>query len=307
MHLGGELARAYLRHAPWKKGRGRAFRYLHDNVLSKHRSLLARTKFGDLMEVQTPDVIGSVIYTTGVWEPLITQYLYTHLRQGDIFIDVGANIGYYTLLAARLVGPRGSVYSIEASPTIYRKLAQNVARNRLQNTTLVDAAAAGEKGTLSIFQANEENLGHATTVESLAQKERMKLEGTVRADTLQNLVGADLLKARIIKVDVEGAELPVLEPLFSSLRDFRSDTEWLLELSSMHSAGGQEDVDKIFSAFVSAGHQAYVIENRYDWDFYLNPPRNAAFTPLSAPPREALCDVLMTRHEPSPLAPSCKP
>jgi FkbM family methyltransferase len=296
IELVGSVARRYLMFSPWNKGRYRAYTFLQEHLTSQHRRLLARTKFGDLMELQTPDVIGSVIYSTGQWEPLITRYIRGHLHAGDIFVDVGANIGYYTLLAAHLVGPSGHVYAIEASPSMCERLVRNVRLNDYRNVSVIQGAVAEKKGEVSLFKGDELNLGHSTTIEALAEREGLALEGRVNADTLEHFVGGDeLRRARFIKVDVEGAEFSVLAPLFESLDDFNPETEWLLELSPMHSPGGQVDIDTIFTAFLSRGYTAYGIDNRYERDFYIYPPDGAGLEKLNAPPHKPLYDVLMRR------------
>ena len=62
----------------------------------------------------------------GVWEPVITKYVADNLREGDVFIDVGADMGYYTILASRCVGASGKVFAVEASGGTYAKLLKNM-------------------------------------------------------------------------------------------------------------------------------------------------------------------------------------
>src|SRR5262245_25225023 len=122
--------RAYIEYAPWSAGKVLALRVYNRYVGRRPHCTTIRTRWGDQLEVTLPDLISGVISATGQWEPAITQYVRTRLRAGDTFIDVGANIGYFTLLASRLVGPTGHVYAIEASPSIYQRLTRNVGLNR---------------------------------------------------------------------------------------------------------------------------------------------------------------------------------
>ena len=85
----------------------------------------ARTREGLRMQIRCPDQIQERIYLFGIWEPAITRFVKGRLKPGDLFVDIGANVGYYSLLAAKLVGSEGQVIAIEASPTIARKLEQN--------------------------------------------------------------------------------------------------------------------------------------------------------------------------------------
>jgi len=248
------------------------------------------------MELSTLDVISSTIDLTGYWEPIITRYIRRHLKPGDTFVDCGANIGYYSLIASRIVGRHGKVFSIEASERIFRIMLTNLELNGCVNIMPINAAAGGEEGELSMFLAHERNLGHSTTVRGLANKEGMVFETKVHSNTLENLVGSSNLRnARMIKLDIEGAERTVLAPLFDSLDRFRTRTEWLIELIPIYCPGGQDDVDAIFGAFRNAGYTAYVIPNSYDTEFIVSPPTNPALVPLEESPRD-YCDVLMSRR-----------
>jgi FkbM family methyltransferase len=250
------------------------------------------------MDVVLPDIISSRIYLTGEWEAVITRYVRASLRHGDVFVDVGANIGYYSVMASRLVGASGRVFAVEASRRIFQRLARNIEINGCANITAINAAASDAKGELPIFLSAEGNLGHSTTVQSLASREGMMVEERVPANTLEQLVGTmNLRRARLIKIDVEGAERSVLTPLFASLGAFSGQTEWLLELSPEFSAGGQSDVDCIFGAFTEAGYRVYAIQNDYSARSTLNPPRRANLTLLNEPPTRRLCDVLISRQQ----------
>ena len=116
------------------------------------------------IDCDTRDVIQRYLYVFGVWEPTITSLVRQHLQPGDVFVDVGANIGYYSLLAAQLVGPTGKVISFEPSPTVRAQLEANIARNHLADRVIVNAAAAGaEPGDVELFLAGEGNLGQTST------------------------------------------------------------------------------------------------------------------------------------------------
>jgi FkbM family methyltransferase len=284
---------SYIRGMPWSAGKKTAYKLYNGYVGWRPHRATVRTRFGALMDVSCPDLVSSTIYATGQWEPVITEYIRAGLRKGDVFVDCGANIGYYSVLTSGLVGDSGAIYSIEASPRIHAILAHNVAMNCLRNVRTTNAAASSESGELKMFLAQEGNLGHSTTVESLATQEGMRFEGKVRADTLENLVGRDLWRARFVKIDVEGAECAVLSPLLRQLDRFSEWTEWMLELAPDWTAGGQADIDRIFAAFTSAGYRVYRIPNEYRPEFYLAAP-DMKFERLQVPPTER-CDVLMSR------------
>jgi FkbM family methyltransferase len=252
------------------------------------------------MRVSMPDFISETIYLTGKWEPIITHYVEEVLKEGDIFIDVGANIGYYSLLASKFVGTKGAVIALEASPAIYDQLKDNISLNIVSKSRVrtINAAASNVRGELGLYVGPQENAGHSTTVEALAVKSGMRMEARVRSDCLEELVGKDsLLGARLIKIDVEGAERVVLEPYLSRLGEFSHDTEWLIELSAENCAGGQADVAAIFDAFTSNGYAVYRFPDWRDWKFRLSPYTGGiSFKRLFSLPTGESSDVLMTRR-----------
>lgn len=115
------VLRAYIRHAPGHLGK--PWLAGHLNTLLKEHPLTttARTGSGMVFPVATSDVIQRYLYLFGVWEPHLTAFISGRLTPKDTFVDVGANIGYYSVLASRLVGPAGHVVAVEPSPTSIKR------------------------------------------------------------------------------------------------------------------------------------------------------------------------------------------
>lgn len=72
------------------------------------------------------------------------------LKPGDVFVDVGANIGYFSLLASKLVGPGGRVVAIEASPEVFDLLRRNLELNKAHNVRAVNVAISDREGSLQL-------------------------------------------------------------------------------------------------------------------------------------------------------------
>lgn len=87
----------------------------------------------------------------GVTERLTTKLVKQQLAPGQTAIDIGANIGYFTLILANMVGPQGRVVAFEVSPENCQLLRQNIALNRYTNITVEDHAISSESGTLKLF------------------------------------------------------------------------------------------------------------------------------------------------------------
>ena len=140
-------------------------------------------------------------------EPLTRRALADLLRPGAAFLDVGANVGYYTLLAAGRVGPRGQVHAVECSAKNLAVLSENVRNNNLHNVKIHPFAASSQRGLLTLsvspvglstFRPNSrwlkvEGLGEQVTVPCVPLDEIVR--GTVD----------------VAKIDAEGAELEVLQ------------------------------------------------------------------------------------------------
>ena len=148
-------------------------------------------------------------YSRGQTESDVGDMVIRFLKAGMTFVDVGSHFGTYTLLAARAVGPHGTVHAFEPDPAVYRLLAFNVRLNRSANTHAHRNAVSDARGSRE-FEIRKEAM-----LSSLAPHgDRIGAHGTVktiRVDTLRldDVFAADAKKADLIKVDVEGAELMV--------------------------------------------------------------------------------------------------
>lgn len=124
------------------------------------------------------------------------------LRPGDVVVDVGANMGSYTLLAAQLVGPQGKVVAIEADPVNAARLRENVRLNDYRNVSIEEVGVSGKFETLTLH-LHDDNLGAHSFAVDHGQGGR-----SINCVPLAAL--AD--KCRLMKIDIEGYELKVLKP-----------------------------------------------------------------------------------------------
>src|SRR5262249_44198555 len=120
------------------------------------------------------------------------------------FVDVGANIGYYTLVAARIVGAAGAVYAFEPNAPIRERLERHIALNGLSNVVVSAEAVSAETGEIGFYASvNPENQGSS----SLLPGEGLGAEQIVPAVALDDLVARHRRRFDLLKMDVEGAEL----------------------------------------------------------------------------------------------------
>jgi FkbM family methyltransferase len=293
------VARAYIRFFPINFGKAYLWKRYFERYFGWRTQLkprVVRTRFGFSLQVKLPDTIQKVVLLTGRWEPFLTRFVSDALRSGDTFIDLGANIGYYSLLASRLISEGGRVYSIEGSPSIFGRLRENVARNNVTNITAIHAIVSDRECRKPFWLAPDPHGGRSTAVEAVASHRRMPLEAYVSSSPLVNLIPTEsLFNARLIKVDVEGAEGEVLRPLVPLLSRFCARTAWMVELSPELSPGGQADINWIYESFCGAGYRAFALPNTYSPEGYLARVSSAGLQELSRPPTTQL-DVVFVRQ-----------
>jgi FkbM family methyltransferase len=160
------------------------------------------------------------VFITGNYEPNEFCMLSQVLRPGMVFVDVGANMGLYTIFAARKVG-EGTVLAIEPSTRECGRLLKNVEANSLSNVRLLQNAVSDSSRDADLLVAEDEWSGHNTLGAfaydtPLAAKERVR---TVRLDDI--VLREGLSRVDIIKLDIEGAELLALKGAVGILERFR--------------------------------------------------------------------------------------
>jgi FkbM family methyltransferase len=267
-----QSVRAYIRYCPVRFGKSFLWSCASPIVRGGwiDHVFMARTVFGAEIAVNAADFMDRFIYYLGVWEPNAVAFISRRLARGDVFVDVGANIGHHTLLASTLVGHDGAIVAVEASPTIFRMLKANLVRNDARNVRAINMAASSEAGTLRLYQGEPGNRATASVLPG------GEVECEVQALPLDDILTPDeLRRARIIKIDVEGAEAMVLAGMRRILREGRPDLEVMVELAPDRLANLHSSVDHLLAEFRSHGFFPYSLENDYDLTHNFQPRRAA--------------------------------
>jgi len=168
-----------------------------------HRQEMAHAWVGGhRMRVDPDDTVVAVrLRETGWFEPFETRLVERLVSAGDTVVDIGANIGYYTLQFARLVGPAGRVYAFEPDPRNFELLQENVWQNGYRNVTLVRAAVADRSGAARLF-INPTNRGDHRIYDGAPGRRTIEIHATTLDDYFAGHDG----RIDLVKIDVQGAE-----------------------------------------------------------------------------------------------------
>ena len=153
----------------------------------------------------------------GSYEPTQTKLFRSTIKPGDTFVDVGANIGWYTVIACKLVGETGRVIAFEPDPTSFGFLARNVEANACGNVTLEQKALSNAEGTVELFIATE-HLGLHRIYDLGDDRESVSVDAVPLDSYLE---GLDESSVNVIKIDTEGAEGVILEGMTQTVEDNR--------------------------------------------------------------------------------------
>ena len=189
------------------KGLWRVYRAVRR--LYPDRDVICPTNYGfGLIINPAGDDYQITLFETGAYEPGTLALMAKLLHAGDTFLDVGANIGLMTLVAARAVGPSGGVFAFEPHPRIFERLLENIALSGVQNVTALRVALGAERSEREVYAYPDVNIGRASLVLSNGGVACGKTAVMTLDDVLEE---RGLRSVRMMKVDVEGFELQVLK------------------------------------------------------------------------------------------------
>ena len=292
------VVRGYIRYVPIAAGKKSFWNTVVNPYFAwQSYEFEASTIFGSRVHGNTRELLQQYLYYFGVWEPHLTRWIRRRLASGDTFVDVGANVGHFTLLASKLVGDSGRVVAIEASGQTFEALVQNLSRNKVRNVRAIHAAASDLPGVVKVFRGPETHIGLSTIIEAEARKQGCELEGQVAAAPLLSLLNPEEIRtARLIKIDAEGAEWAVVAGMSSMLHSGRPDLEVTVEINPACLARQGRSADELVQIFSAAGFHPYLLENNYKAAGYI-PPIEVRRPVRLRRPIEWTMDVVFSRED----------
>jgi FkbM family methyltransferase len=195
-----------------------------------------------------------------------TRYFKSLLSPGAVVADVGANVGYYSLVAAPLVGSAGQVYAFEPMGAQFAQLCANVMRNSLRQVNLVNLALSDEVGEATITLEDENNTGSASLRGGTGSAGSEK----VQVSTLDHYFGSQpLQRLDVVKIDVEGFETAVLRGGEGTIGRFRPVV--MIEVVDAIQKRAGSSRAEVYEWFDEHGYEPFAIE------------RNGELRPITEP------------------------
>ncbi len=197
---------------------------LHPYIVDGTTDVVHRTREGLQLHLDLRDYIQRGIFYEA-WETPELAFARAILRPGDIMFDVGANVGIFTLVAARIVGPTGQVHAFEPIPVNFERLTENVQRNGFVNVVVNQTAAGPVDGVTQLGLEPDMERTSGEQMSGFFTVGSTRRQVTVPVVSLDRYAESHLpdRAVRFIKIDVEGYEPEVLRGLQSLLDAQRVD------------------------------------------------------------------------------------
>ena len=191
-----------------------------------------------------PGASSSILLRGGFYEPESTDLFRRSLAEGAVVLDIGANIGWYTLLAGKAVGPSGKVVACEPEPHSVRLLERSVKLNRLTNVVLVEKCVSDKNGD-AILHLSATNAGGHSILQSADSVSDVRVDSITIDELCHQL---SLERVDVIKMDAEGAE-PLIFVGASSLLSRAQPRHVLMEYSPSAWEGFAPILTRLFDEF----------------------------------------------------------
>jgi len=149
--------------------------------------------------------VSARLITLGGREPVETDLFRSLITKGSVVVDIGANVGYYTLLASDLVGDCGTVVAFEPTPANVALLHKSIEANGYKNVTVVAMAVSNRSGTAKLLLGRNSECNRITPADEDGASIR------VETVTLDEYFAPFGMRVDLIKIDAEGAEMAILE------------------------------------------------------------------------------------------------
>lgn len=242
-------------HLHWPYASGADFPDRLSPIFEPFVPVWAHVEPGVTMLLDPFDYVSGSILVLGQWEPKTWHALAQHVPAGGTFIDVGAHIGWYSLKAAKVVGPKGRVIAVEPNHATLVRLRDNIrASGAGAVITVAPVACSDSETTLMFYAAPRANTGESSlSSQNASQRGAVADSYQVRARRLDDIVReAGVTRVDAVKIDVEGAEFLVLKGASETLDRYRPVVSVELLEEQLNSMGSS--VEEVMAFMQSHGY-----------------------------------------------------
>lgn len=195
----------------------------------------------------------------GAYELPVQQAIAQHLKPGDVFYDIGANVGFFTVLGAQLVGNEGAVYAFEPDQNNAQAIRHNVTLNGFSQVDVVQKAVSQTDGSGTLLLTDYAG-GH--TLSSVERPPQVRAEISVDLVSIDTLISqGDLKPPALVKIDVEGAEIEVLKGMQQTLE--RDRPTLIYEADDRHPAHLKIKQNELNSYVQQFGYELLSLADSY--------------------------------------------
>jgi FkbM family methyltransferase len=225
-------------------------------ILARSNAIaIATLHTGHRIKVDLSSTVGRSIYLRGVYEPEVESCIYHCLDIGDTFVDVGANVGYFSIIASQFVGQEGSVYAFEPHKKVFNLLRESVKINFLNNVEIAEIGLWNERTELSF--ESQSNSAFSYIVPSQDNSMLPKIQCVTFDEYIETKRKSPI---KLIKIDVEGAEFKVISGMKKTIDEFHPC--FIIEMQNWSLSRFSNEVGCIFDFFKERQYSSYDLSHR---------------------------------------------
>ena len=196
----------------------------------------------------------------GTYEVPIQNIFAQHLKTSDVFYDIGANVGFFSIIAAKLVGDTGKVYAFEPGEGNAKSIRHNAQLNNFSQVEVIEKAVSNTSGSGQLLLAKYSG-GHALATADAPPD--LAGELTVNIVSIDDLIAQNKIEPpNFVKVDVEGAELDVLKGMTETIKTYQPTI--IYEIDDGDRTAYERKYGELESFLQSLGYTVTPTENSYD-------------------------------------------
>jgi FkbM family methyltransferase len=215
-----------------------------------------------LQDAQSRIFFNHPFFSGELYEREVTHHLVNQLKESKCFVDVGANMGFYSVLAGKILAPRaGVVHAIEMDADNVNRIRANLRLNGLRNVFIHEVALGDQNGSVEYYRCGS----FRNTLEVSSNEQERYEKVSVPMTTLDSLVSEIEIQPDVIKIDVEGAEFLVMRGMDSTMM---SQSEIYCEVHVDETEGGLasfgHSIDDVWNVFQEHDYQLWEIPLRED-------------------------------------------